>query len=153
MDNPINIDEIMRELQDNIKRRSYPKEAVDFDTVCSKNTEIEDVDFFKECMERDVRYINRSYYVDYDFTITGKKRGIKKFIRRLYQFHMRPMWDTQNCFNLKAASALTQMRNFVLQQMAQNEQMEKNLEELRKICREQELRITQLEKKLSEEKE
>ena len=46
-----------------------------------------------------------------------------------------------------------QMRNFVLQQIGQNEQMEKHLEELRKVCREQELKIEQLEKMLSEEKE
>ena len=41
----------------------------------------------------------------------------------------------------------------VLQQIGQNEQVEKHLEELRKVCREQELRIEQLEKMLSEEKE
>lgn len=152
MGNPINIDEIMRELRDNIKRRVYPKEAVNFDTVRSKKKEIEDVDFFKELMERDVRYMNRGYYVDYDLPLTGRNLRIKKFIKRLYQFHQRPIWDIQNCFNMKATSALTQMRNFVLQQMAQDEQREKDLEELRKICREQELRITQLEQKLSEEK-
>ena len=48
---------------------------------------------------------------------------------------------------------MNQMRNFVLQQIGQNEQVEKHLEELRKVCREQELRIEQLEKMLSEEKE
>lgn len=104
-------------------------------------------------MERDVRYMDRSYYVDYDQPITGRSPRIKKFIKSLYQFHLRPLWDAQNCFNLKAASAMSQMRNFVLQQIEQNEQMEKHLEELRKVCREQELKIEQLEKKLSEEKE
>ena len=153
MSDPINIDEIMQELRNNAKNKSYPKEAVAFDAVCARKKEAEDFDFFRELMERDVRYMDRSYYVDYDQPITGRSPGIKKFIKSLYQFHLRPLWDAQNCFNLKAASAMSQMRNFVLQQIEQNEQMEKHLEELRKVCREQELKIEQLEKKLSEEKE
>jgi len=152
MSAPINIDEMMQELRNNVKSKNYPKEALAFDAVCSKKKEEEDLDFFKELMERDVRYMDRSYYVDYDQPITGRSPRIKKFIKGLYQFHQRPLWDAQNCFNLKAASAMGQMRNFVLQQMAQNEQMEKQLEELRKVCREQASRIEQLEKKLSEEK-
>ena len=47
---------------------------------------------------------------------------------------------------------MTQLRNFVLQQMKDNEQTEKQIEELRQICREQEIRLERLEKKLSEEK-
>lgn len=153
MSDPINIDEIMQELRNNVKNKSYPKEAIAFDAVCARKKEAEDLDFFKELMERDVRYMDRSYYVDYDQPITGRSPRIKKFIKSLYQFHIRPLWDAQNCFNLKAASAMNQMRNFVLQQIGQNEQMEKHLEELRKVCREQELKIEQLEKMLSEEKE
>ena len=153
MSDPINIDEIMQELRNNAKNKSYPKEAVAFDAVCARKKEAEDFDFFRELMERDVRYMDRSDYVDYDQPITGRSHRIKKFIKSLYQFHLRPLWDAQNCFNLKAASAMSQMRNFVLQQIEQNEQMEKHLEELRKVCREQELKIEQLEKKLSEEKE
>lgn len=153
MSDPINIDEIMQELRNNAKNKSYPKEAVAFDAVCARKKEAEDFEFFRELMERDVRYMDRSYYVDYAQPITGRSPRIKKFIKSLYQFHLRPLWDAQNCFNLKAASAMSQMRNFVLQQIEQNEQMEKHLEELRKVCREQELKIEQLEKKLSEEKE
>ena len=153
MSDPINIDEIMQELRNNAKNKSYPKEAVAFDAVCARKKEAEDFDFFRELMERDVRYMDLIYYVDYYQPITGRSPRIKKFIKSLYQFHLRPLWDAQNCFNLKAASAMSQMRNFVLQQIEQNEQMEKHLEELRKVCREQELKIEQLEKKLSEEKE
>lgn len=47
---------------------------------------------------------------------------------------------------------MTQLRNFVLQQMKDNEQTEKQIEELRQICREQKNRLERLEKKLSEEK-
>ena len=105
-------------------------------------------------LDRAIRPVPVSYtHLDVYKRQTGRSPRVKKFIKSLYQFHLRPLWDAQNCFNLKAASAMNQMRNFVLQQIGQNEQVEKHLEELRKVCREQELRIEQLEKMLSEEKE
>jgi len=61
MSDPINIDEIMQELRNNAKNKSYPKEAIAFDAVCARKKETEDLDFFKELMERDVRYMDRSY--------------------------------------------------------------------------------------------
>lgn len=36
MSDPINIDEIMQELRNNAKNKSYPKEAVAFDAVCAR---------------------------------------------------------------------------------------------------------------------
>ena len=42
MSDPINIDEIMQELRNNAKNKSYPKEAVAFDAVCARKKEAED---------------------------------------------------------------------------------------------------------------
>lgn len=36
MSDPINIDEIMQELRNNAKNKSYPKEAIAFDAVCAR---------------------------------------------------------------------------------------------------------------------
>ena len=152
MGNSIQVEEIMQELRNNVKKRSYPKEALDFNSVRAQKQGEEDLDFFEELMERDISYMNHSSYVEYDRPITGRGPRIKRIIKNLYQFHLRPLWDAQNCFNLKAASAMTQLRNFVLQQMKDNEQTEKQIEELRQSCREQQIRLERLEKKLSEEK-
>lgn len=47
MSDPINIDEIMQELRNNAKNKSYPKEAIAFDAVCARKKETEDLDFLR----------------------------------------------------------------------------------------------------------
>lgn len=152
MGKPINIDDIMDELRDNVNKRKYPKEAMDFKTLCPKKEQIQGTDFFMGRLNQDIQDMNENYYVDFERKISGRFQKVKQFVRRLYQFHMKPMWDSQNYFNVKAASAVFQLRNFVCEQKEINIQMEEKIMGLEKTCREQEFRIAQLERKLSEEK-
>lgn len=76
----------MQELRNNVKKRSYPKEALDFNSVRAQKQGEEDLDFFEELMERDISYMNHSSYVEYDRPITGRGPESKESLKICISF-------------------------------------------------------------------
>lgn len=129
MENQININELLEELREKADLKRYPKDVEAFKPQILDKEE-DDYDFYLPYLERDIKYLNQNYYIDYNQPITGKLKGIKRFIKRLYRFHFEPLFDKQNDFNTETVFALNQLRSFVLEQEEENRQLKKRIIEL-----------------------
>ncbi len=86
--------------------------------------------FFQSQLEEDLEFLNSSYHVDYQAPIPGRLKKLKLLLKKLYGFHMKPMWQHQNDINAEIVMALNQMRYFIIEQKAENEVLKKRIDEL-----------------------
>ena len=141
----INIEEMMLELKEKAAKRKYEKEAVDFETLLqSEDDGIRP--FYLDDLNEELRNLQGQCYVEYDQPVTGKGKLIKKIIKKLYCFHMKPLWEAQNALNMENWNALCQIRDYIYQQTEGEERL-KTLERKCKIYEEKIAKLEELVKK------
>lgn len=139
----INVEEIMEQIRIEIKEKGYSEESLDFGSVdipkeagyYYNNAELKSL----------IGQMNAIYYVPHRYPVTGNPvtRFIKKVIRVLISFVIKPISANQNEFNANVTRSFNQMVGYVEQQNEIIQQYEKNLELL-------EAKIRRLENRLDE---
>ena len=141
----VNVEEIMAELKEKAAKRKYEQEAVDFESLLqSEDDGIRP--FYLDDLNEELRNLRGQCYMEYDQPITGKGRFLKKIIKKLYCFHMKPLWEAQNALNMENVSALCQIRDYICQQADREEQL-KALERKCSIYEEKIAKLEELVKK------
>lgn len=132
MANYVDMDALLEELKKKAASRNYSDELPCFREMNYNGEDEEDNEFYMPYLERDMRFLNQNYYIDYNQPVMGKYPWIKKLIKKLYRFHLEPISDRQNDFNMEVTFALNQLKNFAMEQMKENESLRKQLEEIKK---------------------
>lgn len=136
----INVEEIMVELKEKAAKRKYEKEAVDFESLLhSEDDGIRP--FFLDDLNEELRNLQEQCYVEYEQPITGKGRFLKKVIKKLYCFHMKPLWEAQNALNVENFNVLCQIRDYI----AQQKENEEKIQILENKCKQLERKLAELE--------
>lgn len=122
----INVEDIMEELRTQAASRKYAKEAPDFETVMEAE-ELPPRPFHLGMLRREVQAFQKNCQVEYDIPVSGKGAGVKRWIRKLYRFHLKPLFDSQNDVNLGARIVFGRLEDFAVQAQTQLAQSREEL--------------------------
>lgn len=132
----INIEEIMKEIRQNIKERGYDKEPLSFDDIAIPEEPVRvksQVDM--EALATELEFLNGNWNNAADVPVGGGIGSfIKKFIRKSTAFIVRPIINFQNAYNASNVRCLNQLRVCVEEMemyKVRIEQLEKELEQLK----------------------
>lgn len=132
----INVEQIMQEIKEDIQKRGYADEDIDFENITGNVKAVLGVktDFSAYELECAIRGASDMHRIEYYRMIPkgGIKSFIQRSIRKMVKFMMIPMVDQQNQFNYQTVVCLRQFEAFVKEhdiQMEQKEQMIEGLEE------------------------
>lgn len=145
----VDIEKLMVELKEKAAKRRYSREAADFETVLDANDRCVRP-FHLEDFKDELRDGFQDCYLEYDLPVMGKGKSLKKMIRRLYRFHMKPLWDKQNDVNIEIYSLLYQIRDYISQLERERAQKEQMMSRLETLCDEYEHRFHELEQAFKE---
>lgn len=134
-ENEINVEKIMEEIRDEIKKKGYKPDAMAFETVQADNADA----FQKSLFNEEVRNVNLSFQVPYYFPIEGKMTFVKRVIRKLGCFLMVPILNNQNTFNAHVTRTINQMAQYI-------EYQERKEKELNRIIEGLEEKVARLQK-------
>lgn len=140
-DTVINVEEIMAELKEKAAQKKYEKEAVDFESLLQAEDDGIRT-FYLDDLNEELRNLQEQCYIEYDQPITGKGKFVKKLIKKLYCFHMKPLWDAQNALNVENLNILCQIRDYIYQQ----KECEEKIRILENKCKNLEGKIAELER-------
>jgi len=117
----INTEKIMSEIRENISKRGYSDNVLDFEDVTLTRAVSQECKFDIEELERDTDLANSSYIVHYG-NISGRGTIVKRLVRKAVNFLLLPIVTQQTQFNASVVRNLNQIRNyFTAQRDNQNE--------------------------------
>lgn len=132
----INVEQIMQEIKEDIQKRGYTDENIDFENITGNVKAVLGIktDFSAHELECAIRGAADMHRIEYYRMIPkgGVKSFIQRSIRKMVKFMMVPMVDQQNQFNYQTTVCLRQFEAFVKEhdmQMGQKDQMIDRLEE------------------------
>lgn len=113
MENNINVEEIIREIRDEIKKRGYTDEMLGFSEI-TYSSEAETVYNISTCKEI-VCNLNCNWNVEWYREIPGNNfiRFLKKVIRKSCAFLIRPMSEQQVFFNANVTNGFNQLMAYI----------------------------------------
>lgn len=116
---PVNTEEIMNQIRENIKTRGYSELELKFADVSAGNyVKNEIIDFNFDELSNEVYSVNSTYGVDYLQPMDGGgiKLFLKRVIRKVCKPAVAPMVERQNLFNGSVARALSQITAYISEQ-------------------------------------
>lgn len=124
----INVEDIMQEIREDIKRKGYNSDMLSFQDVIVPNKEGYSYNY--EELERLVYQVNKSCSVTWKRELSGSSFEIfiKKVIRKAVTFLFRPVWDEQNAFNANTTRVINQLMGYIDVQNERIQELEKNIE-------------------------
>lgn len=124
----INVEEIMKEIREDIKNKGYTADMLSFNDVAVPNEEGYTYNYDELC--RLVYQVNQCCSVSWARELPGNPIVvfIKKVIRLLVTFLIAPMSDEQNAFNGNTTRVINQLMGYIDAQNNKIESMEKNIE-------------------------
>lgn len=137
----IDINEIMNEIRENIKKRGYIDDILSFEDMSSSNgIDYIGTDFNYTEFAIYLSIINDGWNIPYyrDIPQRGLKGFIKKVIRKILFSQFNPIMEEQSRYNANLANIMNQLNNYLLKQQIELEKSSK--------------RITELEKRMIDEK-
>lgn len=152
----INIEDIMKEIQENIKERGYSKKDLkfaDIEVVSPEDMKGEfDINTFKACVHETYqsRYINS--YRSLTSSIPGIGfivKFIKRVLRKLMCFYIEPIVEDQNKFNDNITRNISQVSTKFDNDAETVKLLEARVEELEVTCRKLEKMLEDAQKKAS----
>ena len=125
----INVEEIMSEIREDIKKRGLVDDAPDFQSIIMSDVEFE---YDKHVMVAQINGLHRDYNVQWYKEVNGGKikKFVKKAIRKLISFIIGPMNAEQVQFNFDTMNAATQMAAYILECEEKISDLEKRISEL-----------------------
>lgn len=111
----INIEEVMNEIRAEIKEKGYTSDMLSFEDVVSLSPVAVDADSAIEDLHGAISCINASYIVPESIPVKGNAivRFVKKVIRKLCRFYVKPIVMTQNEFNALCVRALNDVNIYI----------------------------------------
>lgn len=138
MSNEINIEEIMKEIRQNIKDRGYDKEPLSFEEIVMSKPAIQsDGNYNAEDFMQELDYLNRNWCNLFPSPVNGRNPVavmIKKIVRRLTNFIVFPLVNFQNAYNASNIRCLNQVKEYMAEledYKTRIEQLEKEIEQIK----------------------
>ena len=126
----INVEQIMEEIRENIKRRGYTSNFLEFEDIETKallNAESFDFNEMLASLQRANMKSSVNYYCDV-IPHRGVKNLAKAVIRKFLRFLLMPIIEEQNQYNAHSVRVLNQVVLFAQEQIRLNEEMKRKLE-------------------------
>lgn len=141
----IDVEKIMEEIRENIKKRGYTDEMLSFNDVKAQMPENSGgvTTFNVHELRTQVQDSNLHCSLQYYAMIPkgGLKSFVKRTLRKVLRFLLLPIVDEQNIFNSSAARSLNQLEAYVQEQQEVHDQdiktielLEEKIESLTKRC-------------------
>ena len=154
----VNIESVMNEIRAEIKEKGYTSDMLSFKEVVSVLPSSFEAGSAVEDLRGEIVYINDSYVIAESVPVTGNifVRFIKKILRKLLRFYVKPIVMSQNEFNGLCVRAFNDINAYVDEtsktDITEFENKLNVLElKLKTVTKENEMlaeRISELEKKL-----
>lgn len=111
----INIEDVMNEIRAEIKEKGYTSDMLSFEDVVKASPVSANTDSAIEDLHGAISYINTSYAVPESIPVKGNAivRFIKKVIRKLCRFYVKPIVMTQNEFNALCVRAFNDINMYI----------------------------------------
>ena len=111
MSNKINLEELIKQLEESEKERGYSEEFLDFNDIEVGDEVSLDDNYSYERLKQLIEEINRTYCVSLDVPVPGGrvKRFIKRALRKVFLPVIRPMNEQQVAFNAAVVQCLNQI--------------------------------------------
>jgi len=111
----VNIEAVMDEIRAEIKEKGYKSDMLSFKEVTSISTASAGTDSMLEDLHGAINYINCSYYIVESIPVTGNVfvRFIKKILRKLLRFYVKPIVMSQNEFNAFCVRAFNDISGYI----------------------------------------
>ena len=126
----INVEQIMEEIRENIKRRGYTDDFLEFEDIETKdllNAAFFDFDEMLASLQKANMKSSVNYYCDV-IPHRGVKNLVKAVIRKFLRFLFMPIIEEQNQYNAYSVRMLNQVALFAQEQIRLNEEMKRKLE-------------------------
>lgn len=137
MNNEINIEEIMKEIRQNIKDRGYDKEPLSFEDVEISKAAIQSEGVYNaEEFLHEIDYLNHNWCNSYMVPISSSNPAvvfIKKVIRKLTNFIIFPIVNFQNAYNASNVKCMNQMKEYIAEMESYKNKIAQLEEELKQI--------------------
>lgn len=135
MNNEINVEEIMKEIRQNIRERGYDKEPLSFEEVqVSKPAIASDVGYSVDLFLYELGYLNHNWSNSFQAPVTGRNPlvvFIKRVVRKFTRFIIFPIVNFQNSYNGSNVRCLNQIKEYMAEMDVYKqriEQLEKEIE-------------------------
>lgn len=129
----IELAEIQREIEQEFSKNKYPELPVQFENFLEINND--EAVFLPDEFDLRIVDLQRQCEVHYDIPIRGRLPFLKRFIKRIYGFHMKQLWEMQNGINKEMAELLCQVRNYIHREHETTEQLKKQCDDYEKRIR------------------
>ena len=112
----VNIESVMNEIRAEIKEKGYTSDMLSFKEVVSV-TPVATGTPSLEDLQGAIVYLNDSYYILESIPVTGNifVRFIKKILRKLLRFYVKPIVMSQNDFNALCVRAFNDLNAYVVE--------------------------------------
>lgn len=134
----IDIEEIMKEIRQNIKERGYDKEPLSFEDIAIPEAPRQvRSQVNMEALVNELEFLNNNWNNPANVPVNGGNpigSFLKKIVRKCTAFIVRPIVNFQNDYNASNVRCLNQMRVCVAEMefyKARIEQLEKELEQIK----------------------
>ena len=110
----VNIESVMNEIRAEIREKGYTSDMLSFKEVVSV-TPVATGTPSLEDLQGAIVYLNDSYYILESIPVTGNifVRFIKKILRKLLRFYVKPIVMSQNDFNALCVRAFNDLNAYV----------------------------------------
>ncbi len=117
MSTEINIEEIMKEIRQNIKDRGYDKEPISFDEIEMPKAVMQNGEKYdEEVLLSELDFLMHNCSNSFHVPVNGRNPFtvfIKKVIRKLTRFIVIPLVDFQNAYNVSNLKCINQMKAYM----------------------------------------
>lgn len=147
--NSINIEEIMREIRNEISEKSYTEDNIDFEDIINKSS--------NECLYNELEWNENLYMMNrtneiayYKELPKGIKSFIKRIIRKMATFLMLPIVEQQSSYNAYTVRCMNQLDLFTKEMHNINELQERKSNKYIQLVKGIENRVEILNNKIQE---
>ncbi len=111
----INIEAVMDEIRAEIKEKGYKSDMLSFKEVVNVSPASVEAESPIEDLHGAIVYLNDSYYVVESIPVTGNVfvRFIKRILRKLLRFYVKPIVMSQNDFNALCVRAFNDINGYI----------------------------------------
>lgn len=123
----INVENIILDLKAKAREKAYKQPLKSFDEIVlfESNENFHNEPFDIDFMLKSVLKANECYYIEPEIPIAGRKSFIKKIVKKLIGFYIKPIVIKNNEFNTYAIRSINQLRNYIYENYEYYELMKK----------------------------